>query len=64
MKKFSLSIIVITLIIFVSTSYAQAGTITVKISGIKDLSGQIAVGLYNSEADFPETGKEFKGAAS
>ena len=41
MKKIRLSLIVISLTLFVSIAYAQTGTITVEISGIQGTEGQI-----------------------
>ena len=61
MKKFRLSLIVISLTLFVSIAYAQTGTITVEISGIQGTEGQISIGLYTSEEGFPETEKSYKG---
>ena len=61
MKKFRLSLIVISLTLFVSIAYAQTGTITVEISGIQGTEGQISIGLYTSEEGFPKTEKSYKG---
>ncbi len=61
MKKFRLSLIIISLTLFVSIAYAQTGTITVEISGIQGPEGQISIGLYASEEGFPETEKSYKG---
>lgn len=61
MKKFRLSLIVISLTFFVSIAYAQTGTITVEISEIKGTEGQISIGLYTSEEGFPETEKSYNG---
>ena len=61
MKTFRLSLIVISLTLFVSIAYAQTGTITVEISGIQGSEGQISIGLYTGEEGFPETEKSYKG---
>ena len=61
MKKIRLSLIVISFTFFVSIAYAQTGMITVEISGIQGTEGQISIGLYTSEEDFPETEKSYKG---
>ncbi|MBC8431618.1 MAG: DUF2141 domain-containing protein [Desulfobacterales bacterium] len=61
MKKFRLSLIIISLTLFVSMAYAQTGKITVEISGIQGTEGQISIGLYTSEEGFPETEKSYKG---
>ncbi len=61
MKKFRLSLIVISLTLFVSIAYAQTGTIYVEISGIKDPKGLMSIGLYSNEKGFPDKGKEYKG---
>jgi len=61
MNKFRLSLIVLSLTLFVSIAYAQTGTITVEISGIQGTEGQISIGLYSGEEGFPETGKSYKG---
>ncbi|MFX0201916.1 MAG: DUF2141 domain-containing protein [Candidatus Hodarchaeota archaeon] len=61
MRKISLPIIITILTFFASLAYAQSGTITVEILGIKEIKGQISIGLYNKSDDFPETGKAYKG---
>ncbi len=61
MKKYSLSLLVTTLTFFISIVHAQTGTITVVVSGLKDMNGQISIGLYASKDGFPEKGKEYKG---
>ncbi len=61
MKKFRLSLIVISLTLFVSIAYAQTGTLNVEISGINDIKGLMSIGLYSNEKGFPDKGKEYKG---
>jgi len=61
MKKCSLSILVIILTFFIPIVHAQTGTITVVVTRIKDIKGQISIGLFSSENGFPEKGKEVKG---
>ena len=53
--------IIITLIfpVWAVTVYAQTGTITVEISGIDEIKGQLIISLYNQADDFPEIGKEY-----
>ena len=58
MKKILLSIIVL---VFVTPIFAQTGTIVVNVSGIKNDKGVVQIGLYNSEASFPNYNKNFKG---
>ena len=61
MKKVVLSLIVAVVIFLVSAVYAQAGTVTVEVSDIKEIKGLISVGLYSGEKGFPDKGKEYKG---
>ncbi len=62
MKKVSLPLIVSIFALFVSMAYAQTGTITVEVSGIKDAEGLISMGLFTSEEGFPdELEKTYKG---
>ncbi len=61
MKKFRLSLIVISLTLFVSIAYAQTETLNVEISGINDIKGLMSIGLYSNEKGFPDKGKEYKG---
>jgi len=53
--------IIITLIfpVWAVTVYAQTGTITVEISGINEIRGQLIISIYNQADDFPEIGKEY-----
>jgi uncharacterized protein (DUF2141 family) len=45
-----------------STAEAQQGnTINVAVSGIKDNTGSIRCGLFNSADSFPKDGKEYQG---
>jgi len=41
------------------TIYAQAGRITVEVSGIDEIKGHMVIALYNRAEDFPEVGKEY-----
>ena len=61
MKKVVLSLITAVVIFLVSAVYAQAGTVTVEVSDIKEIKGLISVGLYSGEKGFPDKGKEYKG---
>lgn len=42
-------------------SAQQGNTINVAVSGIRDNTGSIRCGLFNSADSFPKDGKEFKG---
>ena len=44
-------------------NFAQTGAIEVKIYGIENNNGIVMIGLYNSEADFPDFDKGYTGAA-
>ena len=59
MRKFVLAIFVF--VFLTSISYAKNGIVTVKISGIEKIKGQILVGLFNKQKGFPDIGKEYKG---
>jgi len=61
MKKIILLVFI--LAFFVSTAYAQGGTVTVKITGLKKIKGEVLIGLYNKAKGFPDIGKEYKGIA-
>jgi uncharacterized protein (DUF2141 family) len=56
------SIFISLLILFSLTSYAQMGEITVTVTEIENKNGNIVIGLYNNDSDFPTVGKEYKGA--
>lgn len=51
------------LVILSSSIFAQTGSIEVKINGIENNDGVVMIGLYNSEADFPDSDKGYTGAA-
>jgi uncharacterized protein (DUF2141 family) len=59
MKFFLLLILIFSC--FFAIVHAQAGTITIEISGIKKLKGNLRVGLYDKAKGFPDVGKEYKG---
>ena len=61
MKKIILTIFVLGF--FFSVPNVQSGTVTVKITGIKDIKGNILIGLFNKSAGYPDIGKEYKGIA-
>jgi uncharacterized protein (DUF2141 family) len=49
-------------IAFTASAWSQgAGTITVKVGGLRNDQGVVRCGLYNSPNGFREPGKEFKG---
>ena len=54
-------ILIVIAVIFSSTAFAQSGRITVDISGIKNIEGQIAIGLFKNADGFPEISKAYKG---
>ena len=45
-----------------SSAYAQSGSITVEVSGIGEIEGQISIGLHKDKASFPNKGEVFMGA--
>lgn len=59
MRELIISIIVA--VIFISTAFVQSGKITVDISDIEKIEGQLAMGLYNKSDSFPEISKACKG---
>ena len=61
MKKYFLALIVSISAIFVSTVYAQMGTINVEIFKINDPKGLMSIGLYSNEKGFPDKGKAYRG---
>jgi len=61
MKRFRLSLMVISFTFFVSIAYAQTGTLTVEITEIQGREGAISVGLYMNAENFPETEKSYNG---
>ncbi len=48
-------------ILTVSYSFAENYNLTVKVTGIEGVEGQISIGLYNSEESYPLEDKVFKG---
>lgn len=62
MKKIALTIFVCAF--FMSTAHVQASTVIVEISGIKEIKGDMVIGLYNKKQGFPEVGKQYKGIIS
>jgi len=61
MKK--ITSVIFILVFFFSISYAKSGTVTVKITGIKEIKGNILIGLFNKSKGYPDIGKEYKGIA-
>ena len=59
MRKIALSILAVAF--FSLAVNVQSGTVIVKISGVKEIKGQILIGLYNKSKGFSEIGKEYKG---
>jgi uncharacterized protein (DUF2141 family) len=61
MRKFSGATIITLLVLLVSTVYAQAGTIAVKVTQIDVKGGgEVKIGVYASEG-FPLIGKDLEG---
>jgi uncharacterized protein (DUF2141 family) len=61
MRKFSGATIITLLVFLVSTVYAQAGTIAVKVTQIDVKGGgEVKIGVYDSEG-FPLIGKDLEG---
>ncbi len=58
MRESIISIIVA--VIFVSTAFTQSGKVTVDISGIEKIEGQLVIGLFNKTDGFPEVSKAYK----
>ena len=56
------AVVIIITVIFASTLRAESNTITVEISGIKEITGQISIGLFNTPDCFPNKDKAYKGA--
>jgi uncharacterized protein (DUF2141 family) len=63
MKKIGLSAIVTLLAVFVVMAVGEAGTITVEISGIRQLRGTMAISLFNNADTFPQHGKSYQSAS-
>ncbi len=47
--------------LFCSIVTAQTGSVKIKVNGLKNSKGILQIGLYNSEEDFPQADKIFKG---
>ena len=62
MKKLKNLLLAIVIMMFATSVFAQSGTIVVTIKGIENNTGNIKIGLYNSESTFPTYGEHFKGA--
>ena len=51
--------------VFANVAAAQQGnTISVAVSGLRNNTGDVRCGLFNSAATFPKRGQEFKGVES
>ena len=61
MKKKCLPLISLLSLIFISTAFAEMGTLNVEIFGINDIKGLMSIGVYSDEKGFPDKGKEFIG---
>ncbi len=61
MKEINLSVIFTVLLFLVLPVHAYSGTLTVEISEIREINGQILIGLYDNADIFPIIGKAYKG---
>lgn len=59
MKKYILSILA--LIFFFAIISAHCATVTIHITDIKEIKGDILIGLFNKAKGYPKIGKEYKG---
>jgi uncharacterized protein (DUF2141 family) len=59
MKKVVLPIFI--LAFFLLMTCVQGGTVIVEVYGIKEIKGNIVIGLYNKQKGFPDVGKQYKG---
>jgi uncharacterized protein (DUF2141 family) len=44
-------------------AFSQSGTVRVTVTGIKNTTGKVEIGLYNDKATFPDYFEVFKGAS-
>jgi uncharacterized protein (DUF2141 family) len=61
MKAVNLAVIFTVLILLVFPLQANSGTLTVEISELYEINGQILIGLYHNAETFPNMGKAYKG---
>lgn len=59
MRNIFFSILVL---LIITPLYSQTANVTVTITGLENTKGNVEIGLYNSEDDFPIYGREFLGA--
>jgi len=62
MKRITFMLVLGLLLLPVLSAYGQSGSITVEVTGINEIEGQISIGLHSDESSFPNKGKVFKGA--
>ena len=60
MKKICLSVVIMFLAVFIVMAVGHAGSITVEITGIRQVKGIMAISLFNSADTFPEHGKSYQ----
>lgn len=54
--------LIITILFAVSSMYGSAqNNLTIVIKGLDKVEGNMSIGLFNSDQEFPEEGKAFKG---
>lgn len=63
MEKIPLSMIIAVLALFVAGAVGQAGTITVEISGIQQVTGTMTISLFNNPDAFPDHGANYRAAS-
>lgn len=61
MKRINLPVIFTVLLFLILPVYTYSGTIAVEIQEIKEINGQILIGLYDNADTFPIIGKAYKG---
>ena len=59
MKKITVAILAF--VFLSSIAYAKNGSVTIQISGIKTIKGNILIGLFNKAKGYPNIGNEYKG---
>jgi len=55
-------ILAIVMIVFATPIFAQNGTVKVTVTGIENTDGNVEIGIYNNQENFPAFEKRFQGA--
>ena len=50
------------MIVFATPIFAQNGTVKVTVTGIENTDGNVEIGIYNNQENFPAFEKRFQGA--